>query len=59
MKNNRVKVIILIIRRSGKLRAKNEEEPETLEKPGKNILGRGNRMYGSPESGKCSARSGN
>lgn len=30
-----------------------------FEEPEKSILGRGNRMYRSPEAGKCLAHSGN
>lgn len=58
MKNNRMKVIILIIRRSGKLRPKIEEVPETLGELGKRTLGRGKSKYRSPEAGRHLACSG-
>lgn len=56
--NNRMKVI-LIRRRSRKLKPKNEEEIESFEESGKSIVGRGNSMYGGPETAKCLVRSGN
>lgn len=57
MKNNRMKVM-LIIRRSGKLRPKIEEVTKTLGEPGKSILGRGNSKHRSPEPGRRLACSG-
>lgn len=59
MKNNINMKAIILRRRSGKRRPQNEEETETCEEPRKSILGRGNSMYGGPETGKCLACSGN